>query len=64
MKSGFGDGSGPEAAAISAYPPFGKFTNAYSTVFDRTACGGVCLWGKQKMQDTKRKIAFWSLKKV
>lgn len=43
MKSGFGDGSGPEAAAVSTYPPFGKFTNAYSTVFDRTACGGVCL---------------------
>ena len=30
--------SGP---AISTYPPFGKFTNAYSTVFDRAARGGV-----------------------
>lgn len=52
--------SGPalDSTAFSAYPAFGKFTNAYSTVFDRTACGGVCLWGKQKMQDTKRKLAF------
>lgn len=41
MKSGFGDSSGLEAAAFSEHPAFGKFTNAYSTVFDRAARGGV-----------------------